>query len=158
MPTVTARTTVNSPRSVVWEVLADFNNIADYTSQVKTSNAADDAPAEIGVGSVRYCVLAPIGSTEEKILEFVPSERLVVALYNTKGLPVKGSTSTFTVTEIDPKTTELSFTADAQAKGGPLAGLIDKRLAKALPKGAQAMVDDLAASAEAIASEPATRA
>ena len=135
-----------APKDAVWGVLADFANIANYTDQVKTSVSTSDV--ETGVGATRHCDLAPFGATEEKITEFQAGERMTVALFDTKGMPVKGSTTTFTLEELTPETTRLTMDAEVQPKGGVLAGFIGKRLKKRLPKGAQQLVGDLARSAE----------
>lgn len=149
-PRVTVSTITTAPKEVVWEMLADFNNIADYTDSVKTSEATSEG--EIAVGSTRHCTLAPIGTTEERITEFVPGERLGIHLYDMKGIPVKHTDSVFSVEEVDGGT-RITFDSDVKPKGGVFAGFVGKRLEKRLPKGAQRMVDDLGASAERLVAE-----
>lgn len=136
------------PKEAVWKVLADFPNIADHTKMIASSVATNEEA--FGVGASRRCNLAPMGTSEETITEVAPNERLSVWLYKTTGLPVKQSQTTFSLTAIDANTTELTMRSEIQAKGGPLAGLIGKVLARRLPKGAQLIVRDLAASAERI--------
>ena len=147
--TVNVSATANAPKSVLWEILADFPNIADYTDSVRSSESTGEQ--DTGVGASRYCQLAPIGSTEETILEFVPEERLVVSLYNTTRIPVKKSRTTFSLEAVGDNATKLTMNAEVEAKGGPLARLVEKRLARALPKGALSLVNDLAAAAESVA-------
>lgn len=143
---VSVKSTAKAPKSVVWEVLADFPNIQEYTDQVKVSVSTSEN--ETGLGATRHCDLAPFGTTQEKILEFVPEEKMVVFLHDIKGLPVKTSNTTFSLHSVDDNTTEITFDAHVEPKGGVLKGLIGKRLEGRLPKGAQGLVDDLAASAE----------
>ncbi len=143
---VAVKTTAKAPRSVVWEIISDFQNVHEYTSQVKTTEQISENAG--GIGASRACSLAPMGSTQEDVLEWEDNEKLVVELHDTKGIPVKGSRSTFSLREIDENTTEISFSAQVEPKGGALSGFIGKRLAKRLPKGAQAMLDDFAAAAE----------
>ena len=143
---VNVTTTAKAPKHVVWEVLADFPNIQEYTDQVKVSVGTSEN--ETGVGATRHCDLAPFGTTEEKILEFEPEDRIVILLHDITGIPVKTSHTTFTLRSIDENTTELTFDARVEPKGGFLKGVIGKRLEGRLPKGAQGLVDDLAASAE----------
>ena len=69
---------IPAPRSAVWEILADFPNISRWNTGVKVSFATSDAVG--GVGARRHCDLAPIGELEETIQEWVPEERLVVAI------------------------------------------------------------------------------
>lgn len=150
MPTTIEATAIaHAPKEIVWKVLADFPNIVDYTDTVKAS--ASTSEQAFGVGASRHCDLAPIGTTEEKIIDFTPGDKLVISLYKTTGMPVKNSETTFSLTEIDANTTQLTMTAEVQAKGGIFAGFIAKRLKSRLPKGAGRTVKDLAASAERIA-------
>ena len=143
---VTATRTANAPKSVVWSVLADYQNIHKYTSQVKTTEQLSEQAA--GVGAVRSCALAPLGTTKEEILEWVDDERIVLKLYDTTGIPVKSSRSVFSLREVDADTTEITFDANIEAKGGVMSGFIARRLAKRLPKAAGSLLDDLAAAAE----------
>ena len=143
---VEAKTVAKAPASVVWEILDDFENVADYTDQVKTSTLASDNTT--GVGAVRQCDLAPFGSTNEKILEYVPQEKMVIELYDLSGMPIKGALSTFTVKPLGENETELSFSSEVEPKGGIAKGFLSKRLESRLPKGAKAMLDDLAHAAE----------
>ena len=153
---VNAKIVANAPREAVWKVLADFSNIADYTDSVKTSVSTSEATT--GSEATRHCDLAPFGSTEERVTEFVPNERLGVLLYDVKGLPVKESNTVFSLKSLGEYKTELTMSASVRAKGGILSGMIGKRLEKRLPKGAKRLVSDLAAAAEKIAIEvPAER-
>jgi len=113
---------------------------------VKTSTLASDNPT--GVGAVRQCDLAPFGSTNEKILEYVPQEKIVIELYDLSGLPIKGSLSTFTVKPLSENEAELSFSSEVEPKGGIAKDFVGKRLESRLPKGAKSMLDDLAHAAE----------
>lgn len=144
---VNVSTTAKAPKAVVWGIIDDFENVADYTDAVKVSTRTSEHAT--GLGASRACDLAPLGSTNETILEYVPSEKMVVSLHDVGGIPVKSSKSTFSLTEIDATTTEITFNAEVQAKGGPFSGIIAKRLEKRLPKGSLAMINDFAAAAEA---------
>ena len=142
---VTVTTIAKAPKSVVWGIIADFQNVHEHTGQVKTTEQTSDHA--VGVGASRACTLAPMGSTKERILEWEDNEKLVLAL-EANGLPVKSSHSTFSLKAIDENTTEITFNAQVEPKGGPISGFIGKRLAKRLPKGAKAMIDDFAVAAE----------
>ena len=143
---VEATKKVRAPLSTVWAVLDDYENVADYTDQVKTSTRISDTAT--GVGAIRACQLAPFGATNEKILEYVPEEKMVIELYDLSGMPIEGSISTFSLEQVTEDTTQLSFSANVEPKGGIAKGFVGKRLASRLPKGAQAMLDDFAAAAE----------
>lgn len=149
--TIEATTLVNAPREHVWQILADFPNIADYASSVRESRSTSEQP--FGIGATRSCRFNPIGSTDERIIDLQPGERLTLELFNTKKLPIKESTTTFAVTEVDAGTTRLTMTNQIQPKGGPFAGLVARRLRKRLPAAAQQNVEELGAAAERIARE-----
>ena len=84
----------------------------------------------------------------EKILEWQPEDKLVVSLFNVKVLPVKGSTTTFTLKSVDDRTTEVTMAPAVEPKGGFLAPMIGKRLEKRLPKAARGLLYDLKVAAE----------
>ena len=148
---VNVSVTAKASKEAVWSVIADFSAIAKYTDSVKFSKSTNDQAT--GVGAARHCDLAPFGTTEERITEFEPNEHLRVSLYKATGFPVKSSDTTFSLSKIDRNNTKLTFSAEVRPKGGPLAGLIGKRLEKRLPKGARKMLEELAASAEEVKSE-----
>ena len=99
MRTIDVSRNIPAPRSAVWAVLADFPNIADWNSGVKTSFSTSDS-AE-GVGAKRHCDLAPLGGLEETIGEWVPDEKLVVNIDSATKLPMKHAVATFTLDDGD---------------------------------------------------------
>ena len=143
---ISSTETINAPRSEVWALLSDFQNWHDWTSQIKTIKQTSEAAQ--GVGAGRHCQLAPAGRTDEEILEWVPEERLVISLFNVKVLPVKGSTTTFTLKAIDDTTTEVTMAPEVEPKGGFLAPFIGKRLQKRLPKASAGLLADLKVAVE----------
>ena len=143
---ISSTETINAPKSEVWALLSDFQHWHDWTSQIKTIKQTSEAPD--GVGAGRHCELAPVGRTDEEILEWVPEDKLVVSLFNVKVLPVKGSTTTFTLKTIDDTTTEVTMAPEVEPKGGFLAPAIGKRLQKGLPKASAGLLADLKVAAE----------
>ena len=143
---LSATRTANVPKDVLWSVIDDYQNIANHTSQVKVSTLTSDN--ETGLGAVRQCDLAPMGKTVETITSYTPGEVMQLDV-RPKGLPVKSSLSTFTVSAIDANTSQVSVTAEVETKGGFMKGFIEKRLEKRLPKGFESLLDDLVKSAEA---------
>ncbi len=143
---VSATETINAPVSTVWDRLSDFQNWHDWTSQIKSIEQTTEATN--GVGAGRACQLAPAGSTSEKVLEWVPEERMVISLFDVKLLPIKESTSTFTLRSLGPDSTEITMAPAVVPKGGIMAPFIGKRLSKRLPKAAAGLLGDLKASVE----------
>ncbi|MCP4964768.1 MAG: SRPBCC family protein [bacterium] len=97
MRNVKLERTLAVARSSVWAVLADYPNIADWHDGVKKSYAIGDATE--GVGAQRQTELAPDGKMKmrETVTEWVPGERMVVAIDETVKMPVKHATMTFTL-------------------------------------------------------------
>jgi hypothetical protein len=67
----TRRRAIEAPRHAVWEVLADFPNIADWNSGVKHSEATSEETG--GLGTSRHYDLAPMGALEETITGWDPT-------------------------------------------------------------------------------------
>ena len=61
---------------------------------------------------------------------------------------MKSSRSSVSLREIDADSTEITFTAEIEAKGGFMSGFVARRLARRLPKAARGLLDDLANAAE----------
>ena len=144
---LTAARTINAPKAAVWEVLADFGNVANWTSQVQTSYTTSDEST--GLGATRHCDLAPLGQLEESIVDFIPEQRLGISIDSAKRLPIKSAISAFELREIDAETTEVTMTTDPKLKGGPIAPLLRKLAGGRLNKSQDALLADLAVAAEA---------
>ncbi len=97
MRNVKLERTLAVARSSVWAVLADYQNIADWNDGVKKCHAIGDATG--GVGAQRRTELAPDGKMKmrETVTEWVPEEKMVVAIDQTENMPVKQATMTFTL-------------------------------------------------------------
>lgn len=146
---VEATVTANAPKEAVWKVLSDFPNIANYTDTVSSSHSTSENDFEIG--ATRHCEFAPSGSADETIADIRDGEAIVISVSGAGGGPIKESTTTFSVQGIDADTSRLTMSAEIQPKGGVFAGIISKILERRLPKRAQVVVSDLAASAEKMA-------
>lgn len=142
---VKASVIANAPKEAVWKILADFPNIANYTDTVKSSHSTSENDFEIG--ATRHCELAPAGSADETIADIRQGQSIVISVSGAGG-PIKQSTTTFSISEIDAETSRLTMSAEIQPKGGILAPIIAKILERRLPKRAQIVVNDLATSAE----------
>ena len=146
---VEATVTANAPKEAVWQVLADFPNIANYTDTVRSSHSTSENDFEIG--ATRHCELSPLGSADETITDIKQGESIVISVSGAGGGPIKESTTTFSISEIDAERSRLTMSAEIQPKGGIFAGIISKILERRLPKRAQTVVSDLATSAEKMA-------
>ena len=99
MRNVKVERTLTARRSSVWVVLADYPNIADWNDGVTNSFAIGDASE--GVGAQRQTDLAPTGAMmmRETVAEWVPEERMVVAIDEIEKMPVMRARQTFTLSD-----------------------------------------------------------
>ncbi len=148
MRNVEVERTVAAPRSSVWAVLADYPNIADWNDGVTKSYGIGDA-AE-GIGAVRQCELAPNGSMQmrETVAEWVPEEKMVIAIDQIEKMPVKRATMTFSMSD-GGDTTSFTMRYEYEPKGGPLAALYGPMMDKQMRKGFNGFVDSLQTAAQA---------
>jgi len=140
--------TLAAPRSSVWAVLADFPNIADWNDGLTKSYAIGHATE--GVGAQRQTELVPTGAMRmrETVAEWVPEERMVMAIDKIEKMPANRSTMTFTLTD-GGETTLFTMSYEYEPKGGPLAFILGPMLDRQMNKGLDGFVDNLEAAAQA---------
>ncbi len=133
MRNVNAQRTLAAPRSKVWAVLADYCNIDNWNDGVMKSYATGDVTE--GVGAQRQCDLAPNGKMRmrETATEWVPEDRMVIAVDNIEKQPIKHATMTMTLSD-SGDSTPFTMNYDYEAKGGPLAFLFGPMLEKQMTK------------------------
>ena len=146
MRNVKLERTLAAPRSSVWAVLADYPNIADWNDGVKKSYAIGDATE--GVGAQRQTELVPTGAMRETVAEWVPEERMVIAIDKVEKMPVKQARMTFTLSGGD-ETTLFTMSYDYEPKGGPLAVILGPVLDRQMNKGFNGFIDLLEPVAQA---------
>ena len=148
MRNVKAERTLAAPRSNAWEVLADYPNIVDWNDGIKNSYAIGDATE--GVGAQRQCDIVPNGKMRmrETVAEWVPEQRMVIAIDKVEKLPIKQATMTFTLSD-GGETTPFTMSYDYELKGGPLAFLYGPLLARLMKKGFNGFIDNLEPAAQA---------
>jgi uncharacterized protein YndB with AHSA1/START domain len=139
--------TLTTPPSSVWAVLADYPNIVDWNDGVKNSYAIGDATE--GVGAQRQTELVPNGAMRmrETVSEWVPEERMVIAIDTIDKQPVKHATMTFTLS--GGNTTSLTMNYVYEPKGGPLAFVYGPMLDRQMNKGFNGFIDSLELEAQA---------
>ena len=148
MRNVTVERTLAAPRSSVWAVLADYPNIVDWNDNIKNSYAIGNA-AE-GVGAQRQTELVPNGAMRmrETVTEWVPEERMAVAIDQIEKMPVSQASMAFAVSGGD-ESTLLTMSYDYQPKGGPLALILGPILDRQMNKGSNGFIDNLESAAQA---------
>ena len=121
------------PATAVWDVLADFPNIADWNGGVKKSYVTGEKTEDIG--ATRHCDLAPAGTLEETVREWRPGEKMVISIDSATKLPISHGLATVDLVSTgDAARTRVSVSYDYETKWGVLGklmgGLIDRQLTK----------------------------
>lgn len=141
MRTVTINRTIPASSKAIWEVLANFPNIADWNGGIKKSWSTGDQNE--GVGASRHCDLKPAGALEETIAEWIPEQKLVVNIDSAKKLPIKNGVATFELTGQGESKTEVQIDYDYAPKWNLLDKIIGGALDKQFMKGFSGFFDDL---------------
>jgi ribosome-associated toxin RatA of RatAB toxin-antitoxin module len=108
------RTSTKSP-DALWEVIADFPNIANWNSGVKTSVATSADTG--GVGATRHCELSPAGALDERVLEWEEGSRVKIAVDKASKAPIKHATANFSITP-EGDHVRLDIEYEFEPKGG----------------------------------------
>lgn len=130
---------IAAPRSAVWEVLADFPNIADWNSGVKTSVATSTDTG--GVGATRHCELSPAGALDERVLEWEDGRRVKIAVDKASKAPIKRATADFSITP-EGDHVRLDVRYEFEPKGGVAGKAAAPALKLALTKAFTGFLDD----------------
>lgn len=85
MTTIKAIRTMPFNRTEIWNALADFPNVQNYSPSVKKSYALENT--NTGLGAKRHCDLTPFGSIDEEIIEFKENELMGVKIFDSKKMP-----------------------------------------------------------------------
>ena len=156
MRNITVERTIDAPRSSVWAVLADYPNIVDWNDAVTNSYAIGDATE--GVGAQRQTELAPTGAMRmrETVAEWVPEEKMVIAIDEMEKMPVKRARQTLTLAD-GGGDTRFTMSYDYEPKGGPFAFVLALVLNPQMNKGFNGFIDSLEVAAQArSATQPGT--
>jgi hypothetical protein len=113
----------------VWDLFADFPNLANHWSGLRASEAIGDQTR--GVGARRRVELKPLGSMEETVTTWEEGRRMETENQPSLSVPIKHAESTLTF-EPDDDGTLATFDYRYVPRGGPIGRitgpLIDKML------------------------------
>lgn len=117
MTTVSDSIRINAPKEDVWTVLADFGAILNYNPGISNSYSTSDANS--GLGATRHCDVLPMGSIEERIIEWNEGSDYLVDIYQFNGPmpPIKSAQARLSV-EADGDHTIASMTMTYDMKMG----------------------------------------
>lgn len=126
---------INAPQATCWDVLADIENITQWSAAVITAKSTGTLPR--GVGAARECYLSNNMTINEKWIEWKEGESYT---YVGLGLPlVKSAKNTWSLAEKDGKT-YLTTESELTFKGGIFGRLLEPLMKIATAKmGANAL-------------------
>ncbi|MEL6640751.1 MAG: SRPBCC family protein [Pseudomonadota bacterium] len=120
MATVSVDRVIDAPVAEVWKSWDDFGNISVFHPLLKSSHLL--GAQQTGKGATRQCDLKDGNSIQERIIEYVPHERLVVDIYNGT-LPLRRAIVTFVLTPMGQKT-NVKMSIEFAPKYGPMGALM----------------------------------
>ncbi|MGI9598340.1 MAG: SRPBCC family protein [Acidimicrobiales bacterium] len=130
---------INAPIEIVWSVLDDFGNIADWSPGVRRS--ALTSTGQVGTGTTRHCDFVPLGGVNERITHHDPNRRMTVHLYETFKMPITDAVADFQLERIGNRT---SLTLGVEYAPNRLGRVAKGTTDKQMRKGMGALADDLA--------------
>jgi uncharacterized protein YndB with AHSA1/START domain len=147
MRNISAGRTLAAPAGELWAVLADYPNISDWNQAMNNSFALGDTTE--GVGAARECQFGSKGAINmrETVTEWVPEERMVIAVDKLNKQLYTSATMTITLTNDGPRTL-FNMSLDYEPKGGPFLLLSGRFLGRLLTRGFNAFMNDLEAAAQ----------
>lgn len=147
MRNVKAERTLATSPSRAWAVLADYPNIVNWNDGIKNSYAIGDLTE--GIGAQRQCDIVPNGKMRmrETVTEWVPEQKMVLAIDNIEKQPIKEATMTLTLSG-DDETTDCTMSYDYEPKGGPLAILLGPIMDRQMTKAFQNFMENLETAAQ----------
>lgn len=145
MRNVQVERTIAVDRSSTWAVLADYPNIADWNHGLKNSYAIGDATE--GVGAQRKTELDPMGAMRETVVEWMPEEKMKIAIDQIEKMPVKQAEMTFVLS--GDEETLVGMTYEYEPSGGPFGSIFGPLLDRQMHKGFNGFIDYLESAAQA---------
>ncbi len=118
MSTIQRSVTIDAKPHEVWPALADFGGIVTWNPGVKASKLTSTETE--GTGISRECKLAPMGTVQERVIEWVEDQLLSVEIIEFKNVPaMRSAVATF---ELEPsgEQTKVTLRMDYSVGLGPL--------------------------------------
>lgn len=120
---------INASQEDVWEVLADFGGIKKFHKGLRDSYSTSDVNE--GLGATRHCDLKPMGSIEERIIDWKKGELYTVEIYGGKKTPpFKTAQGTIKIERINDEQTRAYFILEYSLKYGIVGKAMDAMMVK----------------------------
>jgi len=126
---------INTPASMVWDVLKDFGNVSEWAPTVSESHYLT-AQTE-GVGTERHCHVVGFGDIQEHVTDWHEGQGFA---YSVTALgPLAASNSSWWLTRIDDQATKLEVVFSYDIRFGLFGKILHKlvmrkKLEKSLPE------------------------
>lgn len=120
---------IDAPKDKVWDILADFGGIINYNPSI--SNSYSTSEANSGLGATRHCDVLPMGSVEERIIEWNEGSDYLVDIYEFNGPmpPIKSAQARLSV-EADGNQTIATMEMEYHMKLGVIGVAMDNLMLK----------------------------
>ena len=119
---------IEAPKTRVWEILADFGGVSKFHPGLRGSHST--SAANQGVGATRHCDLAPMGSVEERIVEWREGSEYWVEIYQGEKLPpLRSAVARLKVRE-EGSETVVGMVFDYQLKLGPVGAVMNQLMVR----------------------------
>lgn len=116
---------IGSPKTKVWDTLANLGDIYRFNPNLTHSYYA--SATKEGIGASRICELKPSGKISETVVDWQPGHGFTLKIDPIeKAPPVKDFTGKFELQELSRYWTKVSVTIAYQTKLGVLGVLLDK--------------------------------
>ncbi len=150
MARFTEQTTIDAPRTRVWEALADIGSISEWNPGVAASHQTSEG--DVGLGASRHCDLTNRMKLEEEVVEFEPQERLTMRIVGGTA-PFAHADIHFTLKD-EGEQTLVEVAPDYAMKFGPVGKVLDRLVGeRSQRKGMRALLRGLKDHVEAQAGD-----
>ncbi len=124
MPKFRSTIHINAPRSEVWEAIADLGDVDVFHPGVTKSYYTSEQTE--GVGASRRCELKPMGSVDERAIDWRPGESVTLEVKpGPMGPPFKWAQGRMWVDE-EGQGTRAGLEFEYRLKFGPIGLLLDR--------------------------------
>ena len=130
MATIIKEVEINAPKNKVWPILADIGSVQIYNPGVAKSLSTSEA--KTGIGASRHCDLLPMGSVEERVIEWEEGSSYKIEIYKGKIVPFLAS-AVFELSE-NGESTNVKMTMDYKMKSGIMASLMGMMMKSKMAK------------------------
>lgn len=118
MTTIKRSIIIDAPASDVWPAIADFGGIATWNPNVKTSKLTSTQTE--GTDITRECQLAPMGTVQERVTEWIEGRLMSVEIFEFKNVPaMRSANATFELVPMGSQT-KVNLQMDYQVGFGPV--------------------------------------